>query len=288
MLQGDARLATAYAAAARAAEPEVERVIRDATKEAIRNTVRHDREQKRVSRKVDGAARRWAAGKKDTAATKLDVVKAVQALQALPPVQDPPGLIEARRSRILNELKDRGVEERFREVHLDRLNPALPPSYGTVAARLLELIWKPQLIAIGGPRGRGKTSIVCGLMRAFIEAERPHVWYTTARNYLHVVTNASWQERLEMRRRFEKAHLLIIDEYQREARASSAREEAELCDLVDYRYAAKRATILVTNLEREPFQEDVGNKVLRRLSEEGGFVPCRWERISEVLGRTVA
>ena len=70
------------------------------------------------------------------------------------------------------------------------------------------------------------------------------------------------------------AALLVIDEAHE--RSDSAWENSTLANVVDRRYDAERATILVSNLTKAAFAQAIGPSIVSRIHEAGETVVCDW------------
>jgi DNA replication protein DnaC len=209
----------------------------------------------------------------------------VERLAARTPDPEPPGLAAERSARLRHDLFTRGVMKRYLDIDLTHLSPDLPDGYHRLAKRLLALLQKPELIAVGGPRRRGKTALASGLMRAFLESDRDlHAWYTTAQKLFTDLRNEPWERKGKIWDRYRRCHLLVVDEVQDREAAKFSAEEAVFQDLIDVRYGDGLATLLVTNLEPDPLTRNLGEKLQGRLDEEGGFYLTNWPRIRELLG----
>src|SRR6185437_14375981 len=60
-----------------------------------------------------------------------------------------------------------GMMGRYVDADLERIDPRVPADLGRLATRLMRLVDDPQLVAVGGPRGRGKTWLAHGVCRYF-------------------------------------------------------------------------------------------------------------------------
>ncbi|HEV7299225.1 MAG TPA: ATP-binding protein [Tepidisphaeraceae bacterium] len=189
--------------------------------------------------------------------------------------------IAAERGRAINaSMLARGVPERYLSIDLEQLDRDLPPDYLAAARKLSDIAGSPFFLAIGGSRGIGKTALASGLIRAYTVRGR-HAFYTTARRMIDELTTADWDRKMAVRRKFERAHLLVIDEVQ--DRSATPREDAVFGDLLDHRYGNELATLMITNLSSEALAADMGGKLLRRMGEEGGYQLCEWPMIVPFL-----
>jgi len=68
--------------------------------------------------------------------------------------------------------------------------------------------------------------------------------------------------------------LLVIDEYQE--RGETEWENRIMRNLIDKRYADKRATIIIANLTRKELFAGLGESVIDRARENGKSIECNW------------
>lgn len=69
--------------------------------------------------------------------------------------------------------------------------------------------------------------------------------------------------------------LLIIDELNEANRTTW--EGHILSHLIDLRYQKERDTVMISNYTREQFNEAVGDSIVSRMDETGGYIECRWD-----------
>jgi DNA replication protein DnaC len=149
------------------------------------------------------------------------------------------------------------------------------------------------IIALIGPRGTGKTHMACGLINAFncnphmayAEGFMPsnvhsHRWAVYRRAFdvfseiKQTFGRKEGQTQRDVTEQLVKSNLLVLDEIQ--VRAESAWENDLLTNLIDQRYAEFRPTVLISNLNRGPFIECVGDSIASRLMETGGTIEATW------------
>lgn len=70
------------------------------------------------------------------------------------------------------------------------------------------------------------------------------------------------------------ASFLVIDEAH--VRGETKYEDDKLTHIIDKRYDAMRATMLITNLEKHDFAATLSPSILSRISEIGGGIECNW------------
>jgi DNA replication protein DnaC len=74
----------------------------------------------------------------------------------------------------------------------------------------------------------------------------------------------------EVIREISKIPLLVIDEIQE--RGGTAWEDRLLTHIIDKRYGAERATILIANLTEAGLADSIGDSITSRLFETGGII----------------
>lgn len=133
------------------------------------------------------------------------------------------------------------------------------------------------IIGLLGPRGVGKTVMAVGFLNSVITAGRS-VLYVTAHElfmrYKGSYRPDASETESEVHETFKKTSLLVIDEIGR--RQESDWENRTLFDLLDKRYGWLRDTILISNQEKSVFDDAVGDSVVSRMNESGGFIECNW------------
>jgi DNA replication protein DnaC len=175
-----------------------------------------------------------------------------------------------------------GVGKKFVDIDLREVQSQgwLPAGYRKLAVRALQLVTHPQLMALGGRRGTGKTAIGSGACRAFKESDK-YPRYQTALKCQTDLVYAPWDRKERILDQYRRADFLVLDEYQGRDRRPGF--DDLLIDLIDNRYANNRATLLITNSVAEAFEQDIGESVHRRLSEVGGYFECDWPRIQTLI-----
>lgn len=217
-------------------------------------------------------------------------------MAALPSPRNPsPELERERRARFALECRElrrrSGIGTRYTKATLKNLSATWTAqqrvvlgSYIRLGAVLDELIDQPQLLAIGGGRGTGKTWLACGLVNDYCDLGRP-ARYSTIVEYFEELKDAFGRGGVEperMRRRYSAYELLVLDEVQLRDQ-DKAWQDAQLVELVDRRYRDCRATVLLSNLTPTNLHENLGPSIWRRLIEEGGVIEADWTRVEEVL-----
>lgn len=170
-----------------------------------------------------------------------------------------------------------GVEARYRDMDLRNLPRWVPAPYRAAAAALLDLLPTPQMVALCGERGTGKTALACGAVNAFCAAGKPAI-YLMLLDFFSDLSKAPWDAKDAIWRKYLIPDLLVLDEVQ--VRSTDREwQEQELFRLIDKRYAAMKATVLISNLAPDALADSLGPSITRRLLEEGGAIACDWARL---------
>lgn len=133
-----------------------------------------------------------------------------------------------------------------------------------------------------GPRGIGKTVLAC-MEGIRIDAARPGAsqLYTRADD-LWARQKATFDQQ---RRDFSPwtkdpldcarhAAFLVLDEVQ--LGAQTPWEAGELVRLIDHRYQAMKATVMIANLAPEDVRQRIDASIVSRVNECGGVILCKW------------
>lgn len=139
------------------------------------------------------------------------------------------------------------------------------------------------MLALIGGRGTGKTQMAVEVMRHFAYQGHQVAYYRAMEVFLHI--KATYSAGTDERRALaalSTPSLLVIDEVQ--VRSESVWENNMLTYLLDVRYAAQRATVLICNLTPDAFAAHMGDSVMDRISETGGIVICDWPSLRSHLG----
>jgi DNA replication protein DnaC len=127
------------------------------------------------------------------------------------------------------------------------------------------------VLAILGDVGVGKTALGCSALGHSYDLERRRIYYAPALVYLSRLMTGSRERQERVFQDFSTADLVVIDDLNRRGCSDWARDQIEL--LVDARHGAKKPMILLSNLETDPFVDDVGRPIHRRIIETGGSRP---------------
>lgn len=173
------------------------------------------------------------------------------------------------------------VPQRYKAASLSKID-GVPPgdvnAYRIAVQQLMRLQSVPAVVAMIGTIGAGKTWLACGLINAFCDSARS-ARYITAFDYILAVRQSysanapRTQEQVEAH--FVAFSLLVLDEMQ--VRAGSDNEEMLLLRLIDKRYQAGRATLMVSNHDsKESFHDRIDARIADRMRDGGGCIICNW------------
>jgi DNA replication protein DnaC len=167
------------------------------------------------------------------------------------------------------------VPRRFTQASMNNLGD-VEPGYRATGERLVGMMDVPQMYAMLGTRGGGKTHLACAVIHAFCDAGKAATYQRATDIFLAI--KRTWGKRGESEDRvidgLAKVSLLVIDELQ--VRSDTPWEDTILTDLIDRRYADMRSTILIANQTLEQFSERMGDSVVSRLTQMGGIM-CNWQ-----------
>lgn len=114
----------------------------------------------------------------------------------------------------------------------------------------------------------------------FIERGR-YARLRTATSYLDAWASASGERRQRVRLYAERVDLLVLDEVQDRPRAEWL--ESQFYDLMIAREGRRLATVLITNLQSDMLLNHIGDRLHRRISDEGGVHEARWPLVKQLL-----
>ncbi len=156
--------------------------------------------------------------------------------------------------------------------------------YDSACHRLLDVLHRPGIVALIGGRGPGKTTIGCGLIRECCRRLKS-ARYIDAVDYFIAVRETFGANAKATQSQVEAAHvrpfLLVIDELHE--RGDTPWEDRMLTRLINKRYAAELATVLISNQDKKAFAAHVGESVVDRIRDGGGLIICNWKSLR---GRT--
>jgi len=152
--------------------------------------------------------------------------------------------------------------------------------YDAAMTHLSSAISREKLCVLIGGRGTGKTQMVALYARRLAElwsgmqAEDTPIVYRTAKEMLAEI-RIGINETGQMPDRFVKARLLIVDEIQVRSETEDQRDNLTL--LIDKRYGAMKATVLIGNLKQDELQAALGASICDRVRDGGCVIPFTWQ-----------
>lgn len=190
---------------------------------------------------------------------------------------------EARRKKVeIGRLIDAsGVPPRYQRASLFALD-AVPADaragYFDAAERLSVALSKPTLIALIGPRGPGKTWLGCAAVLDSCRQRKPAV-YLDALDYLIRLkeTYGTPARESDVERRYLTSWLLVLDEMHE--RGDTAWEDRMLTRLINKRYAAGLATVMISNDGEKEFEQRIGLSIADRIADDGDVIRCNWQSL---------
>jgi DNA replication protein DnaC len=160
--------------------------------------------------------------------------------------------------------------------------------------RAIEIAEDGGIIVCYGKRGTGKTQIAYEVAKTanFPDPHTPkRTWtystrpefrsaiYAKAMDIFILLKNGfkrpDQPSEKEVIERLVDAAFLVIDEAH--VRGETKYEDDKLTHIIDKRYDAMRATMLITNLEKREFAATLSPSILSRIAEIGGGIECNWE-----------
>jgi len=190
-----------------------------------------------------------------------------------------------RRKRLEEQFGHAGIPPRFHERGFDNYRAVSTEQYRVLQtckayAERFDEAQKlgSSLILIGRP-GTGKTHLACAIARVVIEHGHSAL-FTSVAEMLRQTRDSFRGEETEQKilQRFTEPDLLILDE----VGIGIGREEtrhAIIMDVINRRYEHLRPTILMGNLSTQEMQAYLGERVWRRISEDGaGVLAFTWDR----------
>lgn len=121
------------------------------------------------------------------------------------------------------------------------------------------------ILVLAGPKGTGKT--VAATVWALEQSFQPVFMRAAA------FASSSRYDR-ESRQLWEGAHGLVLDDLGAEYSDAKGSFVADLDELVDVFYAAKRTLLITTNLLPDDFRRRYGERIVDRFAECGTWITC--------------
>lgn len=146
-------------------------------------------------------------------------------------------------------------------------------------ALLPEVLSGDFLYILTGRRGSGKTQMSTFWAMERLKAGKGCGKYTTATDFLADIRRTwsganSGQAERELLSRYQKAPMLVIDEYQEASAGEWA--QSTLVNIIDRRYREMLGTVIIANYSPEELRENVSHSIVDRANEQGGIMLCDW------------
>lgn len=180
-----------------------------------------------------------------------------------------------------------GVPPRYADADLLAIDQGVGASHGESGVTYGEAVYcltatltSPGTVALLGERGAGKTWMACGLVREFCRRGRGAL-YRDAMDYFLELKSTYDRDAKRSQEQVEAAYLkpslLVLDELHE--RGDTVWEDRMLTRLINKRYAAKLATVLIANQSPKEFKDRVGHSIHDRMFDGGGIVVCDWKSL---------
>lgn len=136
------------------------------------------------------------------------------------------------------------------------------------------------LLLLVGLRGPGKTQMATWWAAERVKVEKSAGYY---RKTADVITEikTTWQDggkkvdtEDDVLKKYRRCSYLVLDEFHE--RGSSDWEARTLINILDHRYDAMLATVLIANMSREEVAQLINPSIVSRAEETGGLVLCDW------------
>ena len=149
--------------------------------------------------------------------------------------------------------------------------------WNAMLQRLHERVGKGYIACLIGKQGVGKTQMGQRAIVGSVAVGRPAL-YCAAYDFFQSVQSSyhrsSDQSAYKISNEHGKTKLLVVDDIRRGWSVA----KHELFDaLIDRRYRDRRSdTILISNMTQTAMKKLLGDRVVSRIEERGGFLECKW------------
>jgi DNA replication protein DnaC len=135
-----------------------------------------------------------------------------------------------------------------------------------------------------GPRGTGKTQMAACAMHSMVHSKKT-AEYITAMDLFTRFKDAfdTTTKQQNLITSFVKPQLLVIDEL--DVRSGSQWESDMLIHVIDKRYGAMRATVMISNMTKDAFLKAIPESIVSRIVEGGGTITCGWESMRPFMSK---
>lgn len=179
-------------------------------------------------------------------------------------------------SIIREKLKERGFPAR----HIEQLRLGLSGPGAEKAKELLPKVMGDSLLFLIGDRGPGKTQMATFWAFERMKAGKFPGWYRKTSDLIGEIKQ-TWHDggksiggENDLLKKYRKTDFLVLDEFHE--RGSSDWESRTLVNIIDHRYDAMLATVLIANLSEAQVRKEIHPSILSRAEETGGLVVCDW------------
>lgn len=149
---------------------------------------------------------------------------------------------------------------------------------------LLESAVNGETVLLIGNRGTGKTAMAACLLRDLAFKGKSVLFEEAGDLFAEFRATFGEGEGTEMglMDHYARQDLLVIDEAQ--DRGHTGYEDRILTRLVNKRYGAMRATVIITNENREKAAQSLGDSIVSRMHESGKVIECDWPSFRKRAG----
>lgn len=169
----------------------------------------------------------------------------------------------------------------FPERHIRKLADGLHgPGLDKARELLPRIASGDALMLLIGDRGPGKTQIATWWAAQRCAAGRAPGKYLKCADLIGEI-KATWHDggrsvgtESDVLRKYRRTKFLVIDEFHE--RGGSDWESRCLVNIIDHRYDAMLATVLIANLTEDQAARDINPSIISRANHTGGVVLCDW------------
>lgn len=187
------------------------------------------------------------------------------------------------------EMQRREKERRQQITNDLRLNWGAPPhhlkvkvnpsgEWGKAREQLLSGIGKGMFISLVGNRGTGKTQLAVEAMIESTRQGRSALFCTALDFFIELRTTYSPNSEIkeaDVLAKYKRHKLLVIDEVGK--RGEKEWENNMLFNVINHRYNHDYDTVLIGNRDRAELTSVIGESLVERMNERGGFMECNWK-----------
>jgi DNA replication protein DnaC len=175
------------------------------------------------------------------------------------------------------QLGERGYPLRHRE-HLGMMHG---PSLQKANALLSRVKGGDALLLLVGDRGPGKTQMATFWAAKRRENGQSCGWYRKTTDLIAEIRQ-TWSDggkshgtESDVLAKYRRTPFLVLDEFHE--RGDSDWESRTLVNIIDHRYDAMLATVLIANMNPAEVRFKINPSIVSRAEETGGLIVCDWE-----------